>query len=219
MARASAAYGLLSLLVLVQKAIAQDPTPTQNTDTAAQTPNTGYNGGEDNPIDPSDAGAAGAQKGGFSLSKGGLVAIIVVISLVVILGGRISLLQSSRDASTHALHSLLRSPLLARKETPMGRPPVAASRISPSHRALDRRPACYETPESPHRCASRLASCRPAGQTWAGEGHREGPVGYAEAWDYNDQDLEHVRRGYAYAQGSRLERHDAAGEEVSEDRS
>ncbi|KAL5393952.1 hypothetical protein PMIN06_007609 [Paraphaeosphaeria minitans] len=82
----SAACWLLSVLVLAQKAVAQNPTPTQNTDTAAHTPNTGYNGGDDNPEDPSDAGAAGTQQGGFSLSKGGLAAIIVVISLVVILG-------------------------------------------------------------------------------------------------------------------------------------
>ncbi|KAJ4349542.1 uncharacterized protein N0V89_008158 [Didymosphaeria variabile] len=87
MARASAAYWLLSLLVLAQKVVAQDPTATQNTDTAAHTPNAGYNGGDDNPLDPSDAGAAGAQNGGFSLSKGGLAAIIVVISVVVVVGG------------------------------------------------------------------------------------------------------------------------------------
>ncbi|KAL1610650.1 hypothetical protein SLS60_002320 [Paraconiothyrium brasiliense] len=86
MARASAAYWMLSLLVLAQKVAAQDATPTQNTDTAAHTPNAGYNGGDDNPLDPSDAGAAGEQKGGFSLSKGGLAAIIVVISLVVVVG-------------------------------------------------------------------------------------------------------------------------------------
>lgn len=91
MARASVAYWLLSALVLAQHVVAQDPTPTQNTDTGAQTPNTGYNGGDDNPKDPTEAGAAGTQQGGFSLSKGGLAAIIVVISLVVVLGGKISL--------------------------------------------------------------------------------------------------------------------------------
>lgn len=86
MARASAAYWLLTLLVLAQRIFAQDPTQTQNTDTAAQTPNTGYNGGEDNPQDPSDAGAEGDHKGAFTLSKGGLAAIIVVISLVIVIG-------------------------------------------------------------------------------------------------------------------------------------
>ncbi|KAF9729585.1 hypothetical protein PMIN01_12449 [Paraphaeosphaeria minitans] len=97
----SAACWLLSVLVLAQKAVAQNPTPTQNTDTAAHTPNTGYNGGDDNPEDPSDAGAAGTQQGGFSLSKGGLAAIIVVISLVVILGGKNSSLHSPSNVNTH----------------------------------------------------------------------------------------------------------------------
>lgn len=50
-------------------------------------PNTGYNGGEDNPQDPDDAGSEGASKGAFSISKGGLAAIIVVAVLVVIGGG------------------------------------------------------------------------------------------------------------------------------------
>lgn len=86
MARSTAPYWLLAGLLLAQNVVAQDPTPTKNTDTAAHTPNTGYNGGEDNPIDPTDAGAAGAQKGGFTLSKGGLAAIIVVIALVIIVG-------------------------------------------------------------------------------------------------------------------------------------
>lgn len=81
-------YWLLSLLVLVQQAVAQDPSATQNADTAAQTPNTGYNGGEDNPQDPSDAGAAGASKGAFSLSKGGLAAIIVVAVLIAVIGSK-----------------------------------------------------------------------------------------------------------------------------------
>jgi len=49
-------------------------------------PNTGYNGGEDNPQDPDDAGSEGASKGAFSISKGGLAAIIVVAVLVVIGG-------------------------------------------------------------------------------------------------------------------------------------
>ncbi|KAF1829286.1 hypothetical protein BDW02DRAFT_175385 [Decorospora gaudefroyi] len=48
-------------------------------------PPPGYNGGNDNPQDPSDAGAAGSQKGAFSLSGGALAAIIVV-AVVVVLG-------------------------------------------------------------------------------------------------------------------------------------
>lgn len=45
-----------------------------------------YNGGDDNPPDPSDAGAAGSQKGAFNLSKGALAAIIVV-AVIVVIGG------------------------------------------------------------------------------------------------------------------------------------
>jgi hypothetical protein len=61
---------LLPLLVLAQEA----------------TPNQGYNGGEDNPQDPDDAGSAGASKGAFGISKGGLAAIIVVAVLVAVAG-------------------------------------------------------------------------------------------------------------------------------------
>ncbi|KAF2250256.1 hypothetical protein BU26DRAFT_408267, partial [Trematosphaeria pertusa] len=78
---------LLSLLVLAHDVLAQSATTTTaSSDTAAQTPNTGYNGGVDNPQDPSDAGAAGASKGAFSLSRGGLIAIIVVAVLVAVGG-------------------------------------------------------------------------------------------------------------------------------------
>lgn len=218
MTGASAAYWLLSVLVLAQNAVAQDPTPTQNTDTAAHTPNTGYNGGDDNPMDPSDAGAAGSQTGGFSLSKGGLAAIIVVISLVVILGGKGSLLYPPKDTRTQAC-SFLRGSLLACKEAPMGRPSVSASRVSPFHRSLDRGSPCYETPESPDRCATRLASRGAKETAGSRERPREGALGDAEARNDNHENYEHLRYRYPYAQGSRLERHDAAREEVSEDAS
>jgi hypothetical protein len=52
----------------------------------ADTGNQGYNGGEDNPQDPDDAGAAGADKGSFALSQGGLIAIIVVAVIVAVAG-------------------------------------------------------------------------------------------------------------------------------------
>jgi hypothetical protein len=52
----------------------------------SELPPPGYNGGYDNPQDPSDAGAEGASKGAFSLSSGALTAIIVVC-VVVVLGG------------------------------------------------------------------------------------------------------------------------------------
>ncbi|KAF2649892.1 hypothetical protein K491DRAFT_771312 [Lophiostoma macrostomum CBS 122681] len=48
--------------------------------------NQGYNGGDDNPQDPDDAGAQGADKGSFSLSQGGLIAIIVVAVIVAVAG-------------------------------------------------------------------------------------------------------------------------------------
>jgi hypothetical protein len=55
----------------------------------SQLPPATYNGGDDNPPDPSDAGAAGAQKGAFNLSDGALAAIIVV-AVIVVIGGSTS---------------------------------------------------------------------------------------------------------------------------------
>ncbi|KAL5118610.1 hypothetical protein ACEQ8H_003461 [Pleosporales sp. CAS-2024a] len=66
---------LLPLLVLAQSS--SEP---------SQLPPATYNGGDDNPQDPSDAGAAGSSKGAFTLSSGALAAIIVVAVLVA-LGG------------------------------------------------------------------------------------------------------------------------------------
>ncbi|KAF1912109.1 hypothetical protein BDU57DRAFT_523474 [Ampelomyces quisqualis] len=60
-------------------ALAQDSKPSQ-------LPPAQYNGGDDNPPDPSDAGAEGSQKGAFNLSKGALAAIIVV-AVIVVIGG------------------------------------------------------------------------------------------------------------------------------------
>lgn len=54
----------------------------------SELPPAGYNGGTDNPQDPSDAGAEGAQKGAFSLSSGAIAAISVVAALVVIGGSK-----------------------------------------------------------------------------------------------------------------------------------
>lgn len=67
---------LLPLLVLAQSKPSELPPAT-------------YNGGDDNPPDPSDAGAAGTQKGAFNLSKGALAAIIVV-AVIVVIGGSMS---------------------------------------------------------------------------------------------------------------------------------
>ncbi|KAL6154090.1 hypothetical protein ACJQWK_02059 [Exserohilum turcicum] len=55
----------------------------------AQLPPPGYNGGSDNPQDPSDAGAAGSSKGAFNLS-GGAIAAIIVVAVVVVLGSVVS---------------------------------------------------------------------------------------------------------------------------------
>ncbi len=45
-------------------------------------------GGGDNPQSPSDAGATGTQTGAFSLSTGAVVAIAVIASIVVVVGGK-----------------------------------------------------------------------------------------------------------------------------------
>jgi hypothetical protein len=81
MSRALLLSFLLPLLVLAQQ------------NQPSQLPPAQYNGGDDNPPDPSDAGAAGAQKGAFNLSKGALAAIIVV-AVIVVIGG--STLPSSK---------------------------------------------------------------------------------------------------------------------------
>ncbi|KAL6709894.1 hypothetical protein ACN47E_000679 [Coniothyrium glycines] len=74
---------LLLAFLLPLVALAQD------SNQQSELPPPGYNGGTDNPVDPSDAGAAGASKGAFSLSGGALAAIIVV-AVVVVLGGTAS---------------------------------------------------------------------------------------------------------------------------------
>jgi hypothetical protein len=73
MSRAILFSFLLPLLALAQSKPSELP-PAQ------------YNGGDDNPSDPSDAGAAGTQKGAFTLSTGALAAIIVV-AVIVVIGG------------------------------------------------------------------------------------------------------------------------------------
>lgn len=58
-----------------------------------------YNGGDDNPVDPSTAGAEGSSKGAFSLSKGAIAAIITVAVLVAV-GGSKSLCIASQSSSS-----------------------------------------------------------------------------------------------------------------------
>lgn len=61
----------------------------QDSSSGSELPPPGYNGGNDNPQDPSDAGAAGSQKGAFSLS-GGAIAAIIVVAVLVVLGSSTS---------------------------------------------------------------------------------------------------------------------------------
>jgi hypothetical protein len=46
-----------------------------------------YNGDSDQPQDPNEEGASGKESGAFTISKGGMVAIIVVASVVGVFGG------------------------------------------------------------------------------------------------------------------------------------
>ncbi|ORY05383.1 hypothetical protein BCR34DRAFT_45468 [Clohesyomyces aquaticus] len=83
-------FCLLSLLVAAQNTVQLTSTLTHTATVAASTAKStqgaGFNGGEDNPQNPDDAGAAGSSKGAFSLSKGGLAAIITVAVLVAVAG-------------------------------------------------------------------------------------------------------------------------------------
>jgi hypothetical protein len=73
----------------------------------SQLPPATYNGGDDNPPDPSDAGAAGAQKGAFNLSKGALAAIIVV-AVIVVIGGSTSHISCTHGPSTNIVQLVQR---------------------------------------------------------------------------------------------------------------
>jgi hypothetical protein len=86
---------LLFSLVLPLLALAQDSS------SGSELPPPGYNGGNDNPQDPSDAGAAGSQKGAFELS-GGAIAAIIVVAVVVVLGSSMS---HSTELNMHELTS------------------------------------------------------------------------------------------------------------------
>ncbi|KAF2641067.1 hypothetical protein P280DRAFT_398191 [Massarina eburnea CBS 473.64] len=77
---------LALLFFLAHQVLAQSASATQADTSAPTSEAPKYNGGEDNPQDPSDAGAEGASKGAFDLSNGGLAAIIIVCVLVVVLG-------------------------------------------------------------------------------------------------------------------------------------
>lgn len=88
------------LFLLPLLALAQD-----DSSSGSSLPPPGYNGGSDNPQDPSDAGAAGAQKGAFSLS-GGAIAAIIVVAVVVVLGSSTSISPLRyTDANNHIVAS------------------------------------------------------------------------------------------------------------------
>lgn len=74
----------LCFCLLPLLSLAQDATNTAASPVSTSAPL--YNGGDDNPPDPNDAGAEGSSKGAFSLSKGGIAAIIVV-AVIVAVGG------------------------------------------------------------------------------------------------------------------------------------
>ena len=86
---------LFPLLALAQGSLSESELPPP-----------GYNGGSDNPEDPSDAGAAGSQKGAFSLS-GGAIAAIIVVAVIVVLGvGRfISLMSKGASVNSRSVAS------------------------------------------------------------------------------------------------------------------
>jgi hypothetical protein len=87
---------LLLLFLLPILALAQDSS------SGSELPPAGYNGGADNPQDPSDAGAAGSQKGAFSLS-GGAIAAIIVVAVIVVLGSSTSLFISSEGSQANSV--------------------------------------------------------------------------------------------------------------------
>jgi hypothetical protein len=118
MSRAILFSFLLPLLALAQQSKPSELPPAQ------------YNGGDDNPSDPSDAGAAGAQKGAFTLSTGALAAIIVV-AVIVVIGGSTLLNLLGRSLLTPS--SWLSDSLVACEEATMGRATIAASCITPTH--------------------------------------------------------------------------------------
>lgn len=98
MDRVAFSWWLTPLFFLVQQTLAQSIGESKG---GSDLPSAGYNGGEDNPQDPNDAGAAGASKGAFNISKGGLAAIIVVASLVALGGSTFSSLQSNKCQFYH----------------------------------------------------------------------------------------------------------------------
>jgi hypothetical protein len=75
MSRALLLSFLLPLLVLADQSKPSQLPPAQ------------YNGGDDNPPDPSDAGAEGSQKGAFNLSNGALVLSTSALHLQEMGGG------------------------------------------------------------------------------------------------------------------------------------
>jgi len=93
-----------------------------------------FNGGEDNPVDPSTAGAEGSSKGAFSLSRGAIAAIITVAVLVAVGGSEPSTTLPLLRTVLICLSSCIRDSFLAGEEASVGRSTVSPSRLPPSHR-------------------------------------------------------------------------------------
>ena len=101
-----AVCALLPLFVIAQETstgtvqVTHKATLTAASSAAATTQpaDQGYNGGSNNPVDPSTAGASGSSSGAFSLSKGALAAIITVVVIVAVGGSKFEHIWSSSEA-------------------------------------------------------------------------------------------------------------------------
>lgn len=60
----------------------------QTTATYAQASDYGYSEGSSGNTVDTDAGASGSQSGGFTLSKGGLIAICIIVAVVALFGSK-----------------------------------------------------------------------------------------------------------------------------------
>lgn len=165
---------LLSLFVLAQ-------------DTTERPPNQGYNGGEDNPKDPSDAGAEGPSKGAFTISKGGLIAIIVVAVFVAVGGSTSHPVYSILTTGLTQSRSCLRRSFLASEEATVGRPTIHPPRL-PSHHWPSS--STFQATDPTNRCPPQFASSTQVRQAEQGRG--ESPVSRFAAGQNHDNNIERL---------------------------
>lgn len=107
--------------------------------------------------DPNEAGASGSDSGAFTMSKGGLIAIVTVVSVVAVFGSksRTSLNKrekertekGSLDAAAHKSHSWISHPLVPRQKAIVGSTRLSPSHLPPFHRPHGR--FKIEAPDSP----------------------------------------------------------------------